>query len=348
MFRFSHEEILYGLALVPLLAVIYIFAVARKRKAVKRFASVELKGILMPDASGFRNNLKFLFLAISLSFLIFALAGPRTGSKLKEVKKKGSEIIIALDVSRSMLAADLTPDRLDVAKQELGRLIDRLDGDKIGLIVFAGKAYTQIPITTDYGAARLFLNSVSTDMVSQQGTNIGDAIDLGIRSFGPELETQQVESNSRSMIVITDGENHEPGVFDAAERAKDKGIIIHTIGLGDPSGVPIPVAKNSHDYIRDKQGNVVVSKLDESTLKRISSITNGFYIKAGRSGAGLSELMKKVEDQGSSETTAKVYSDYEERFQYFLGAGLIFLLLSFLIMERRNRWLDKIKLFNQR
>ncbi len=347
MFRFAHEEILYGLTLIPILVGLYIVALSRRKKAVKRFASPGLKDILMPDASGFRHNLRFVYLIISFLFLIIALSGPRTGSKLKEVRKKGSEIIIALDVSRSMLAQDLTPDRLDVAKQELGRLIDKMDGDEIGLIVFAGKAYTQIPITTDYGAARLFLNSVSTNMVSDQGTNIGDAIDLAIRSFGPEPETQQGESSSRSIIVITDGENHEPGVFEAAQRAKDKGIIIHTIGLGDPAGVPIPVAKGSNDYIRDSKGNVVVSKLDENTLKRISSITNGFYIRAGRSGAGLSELMKKIDEQQTGEITAKVYSDYEERFQYFLGAGLIFLFLSILTMERRNRWMAKIKLFKQ-
>ena len=347
MFRFAHEEILYGFILIPLLVVIYIYAVSRKKKAMQRFASPELRNVLMPDASHLRQNARFVFLIIALSFLIFALAGPRTGSKLKEVKKKGSEVVIALDVSRSMLAEDLKPDRLDVAKQELERLIDRLDGDKIGLIVFAGKAYTQIPITTDYGAARLFLNSVSTDMVSEQGTNIGAAIDLAVRSFPPARETQQDNASSRSIIVITDGENHEPGVFEAATKAKDKGIVIHTIGLGDPSGVPIPVSKGSHDYIRDKQGNVVVSKLDENTLKRISSMTNGFFIKAGRSGAGLSELMKKIEQQGKEEITAKVYSDYAERYQYFLGAGLFFLFLAILTMERRNRWLDKIKLFNQ-
>ncbi len=347
MFRFAHEEILYGLILIPVLIVIYFLAVSRRKKAIRTFASPELKDVLMPDASGFRHNLRFVFLVIALLFLIIALAGPRTGSKLKEVRKKGSEIIIALDVSRSMLAEDLTPDRLEVAKQELGRLLNKLDGDKIGLIVFAGKAYTQIPITTDYGAARLFLNSVSTDMVSQQGTDIGAAIQLAIRSFSPESETQQGKASSRSIIVITDGENHEPGVFEAAEKARDKGIVIHTIGLGDPAGVPIPVSRGSNDYIRDKQGNVVVSKLDENTLKRISSITNGFFIRAGRSGAGLSELMNKIQEQQKGEITAKVYSDYEERYQYFLGAGILFLLLALLTMERRNRWLARIKLFNQ-
>ncbi len=347
MFRFAHGEILYGLILIPFLVVIYIIYSVWRKRAARKFASPELKDVLMPDASSFRQNTKFFFLIVSLIFMIFALAGPRTGSKLKEVKKKGSEIIIALDVSRSMLAEDLTPSRLDVAKQELGRLINRLDGDKIGLIVFAGKAYTQIPITTDYGAARLFLNSVSTDMVSEQGTNIGDAIDLAIRSFSPESETQQGNASSRSIIVITDGENHEPGVFDAAKRAAEKGIIVHTIGLGDPSGVPIPVARGSNNYIRDKQGNVVVSKLDENTLRRISSITNGFFIRSGRNGAGLSELMSKIEEQNKEEYTAKVYSEYIERYQYFLGAGLLTLFVSILIMERKNKWLAGIKLFNQ-
>ncbi len=347
MFRFAHEEILYGLAIIPLLVILYFIAASRRRKAIRKFASPELRDVLMPDASIFRHNLRFTCLVVALLFVIFALAGPRTGSKLREVKKKGSEIVIALDVSRSMLAQDLTPSRLEVARQELGRLIDRLDGDKIGLVVFAGRAYTQIPITTDYGAARLFLNSVSTDMVSEQGTDIGAAIDLAARSFSPESEAQQGKASSRSIIVITDGENHGEGVFEAAERAREKGIVIHCIGLGDPAGVPIPASGGSHEYIRDRQGNVVVSKLDENTLKRISSVTNGFYIRAGRSGAGLSELMAKIGEQQKSVITAKIYSDYEERYQYFLGVGLLFILIALLTMERRNRWLARIKLFNQ-
>jgi Ca-activated chloride channel family protein len=282
---------------------------------------------------------------LALAFLIIALSGPRVGSKLKEVKKRGREIIIALDVSNSMLAEDIKPDRLEKAKESLNRLLNELDEDKIGLIVFAGDAYTQIPITNDYGAARLFLNSVSTEMVSKQGTSIGAAIDLASRSFSPESGDGSDGGKSRAIIIITDGENHEDDPIAAARRAAEKGIVIHTIGLGDPAGVPIPLFPGSKAFKRDKDGNVVVSKLDESTLKQIASVTNGFYVRAGNNSSGLSQLMQKLDEMDQQEYQAKVFADYVERFQYFLGAGIILLLLEFLIMNKRNKWFDKIRLF---
>lgn len=348
MFRFAHEEMLYGLLIIPLLVLIYIIASYRRKKLKRRFASSELHPLLMPDASKFRKNLKFIIYLFSLAVLIFALAGPRVGSRLKEVETKGRELIFALDVSNSMLAEDMQPNRLEVAKQALNNLLNKLDNDKVGLIVFAGDAYVQIPVTTDFAAARLFLNTVSTNMVSKQGTAIGSAIDLAVKSFTSEDTPEGVPAeatNSKAIVIITDGENHEEGVFEAAEKAAARGIVVHAIGLGDPRGVPLPLYPGSNDFRKDREGNPVVSKLDEATLKRIASITGGYYIKAGRSGAGISRLMEKLDELQSEQYTAKVFAEYAERYQYFLGLGLFLLLIEFIVMEKKNRWLSKIKLF---
>jgi len=347
MFRFAQEEALFGLIIIPLLVILLTVMLIRRKRAMAKFASPDLENILMPQASRNRYLLKFILLAFSLGLLIIALAGPRVGSSLKEVQKKGREIIIALDVSNSMLANDADPNRLEMAKRSLNRLLTRMEDDKIGLIVFAGDAYTQIPITNDYGAARLFLNTVSTDMVSKQGTAIGKAIELASRSFSPESDNPEspVSMNSRAVIIITDGENHEEGAFDAAEEAAEKGITLHTVGLGNPAGVPLPVSEGSREYRRDREGSVVVSRLDETTLKRIASIADGFYVRAGRGGAGIVELLDRLDEMEGEEYTAKVYADYEERYQYFLGAGLLLLLAELLIMDKKNKWLQKIKLF---
>lgn len=346
MIRFANEIVLYGLLIIPLLIVIFILTNYNRRKKLNAFASSFMLEILIPEASRARRIWKFIFSIFSATLLIIALAGPRVGSKLKEVERRGREIIIALDVSNSMLAEDIKPNRLEKAKESLNRLLNELDEDKIGLIVFAGDAYTQIPITNDYGAARLFLNSVSTEMVSKQGTSIGAAIQLAGRSFSPENpESASVNTKSRAIIVITDGENHEDDPVEAAREAAEKGIVVHTIGLGDPAGVPVPLFPGSRAFRRDKDGNVVVSKLDESTLKQIASITNGYYVRAGNNSSGLYQLMQKLDEMEEQEYTAKVFADYIERYQYFLGAGILLLLLEFLIMNKKNRWFDRIRLF---
>ena len=347
MFKFERIEILYLLAIIPLLIILFFIGFRMKRKALDRFATKELWNILIPMVSFFKSGLKFSLLILALIFLIIAAAGPRVGSKLKEVQKKGSEIIIALDVSNSMLAEDVKPNRLEAAKQSLNRLLNNMEDDKIGLIVFAGDAYTQIPITNDYGAARLFLNSVSTEMVSKQGTAVGAAIDLASRSFTPESNTSGTNiGKSRAIIVITDGENHEDDAFEAAKKAGEKGIIIHTIGLGNPDGVPIPLYRGSNQFRKDKDGNVVVSKLDETSLKQIASIGNGYYVSAGNNTAGLQQLMQKLDEMESGEYKAKVFAEYTERYQYFAGLGLLFLVIEILVLSRRNTWFEKIKLFD--
>jgi Ca-activated chloride channel family protein len=348
MIRFANEIVLYGLLIIPLLIILWIINNYNRRKKLNAFASDEMMEILVPAASKARRTWKFVFSIFAIALLVIALAGPRVGSKLKEVERRGREIIIALDVSNSMLAEDIKPNRLEKARESLNRLLNELDEDKIGLIVFAGDAYTQIPVTNDYGAARLFLNSVSTEMVSKQGTSIGAAIELASRSFSPESsDPSSAGGKSRAIIVITDGENHEDDPLEAAREAAERGIVIHTIGLGDPAGVPVPLFPGSKAFRRDKDGNVVVSKLDESTLKQIASVTNGFYVRAGKNSSGLYQLMQKLDEMEQQEYTAKVFADYIERYQYFLGAGILLLLVEFLIMNKRNRWFERIRLFSE-
>lgn len=348
MIRFTNEIILYGLLIIPFLLIIFIIGLYRRKKKLNAFASQDLQNVLMPLASRSRIIVKFIVSLVALGLLIIALAGPRIGSRLKEVEKKGREIIIALDVSNSMLAEDITPNRLEKAKESLNRLLNEMEGDKIGLIVFAGDAYTQIPVTTDYGAARLFLNSVSTEMVSKQGTSISSAIELALRSFSPEsAEENTAAGKSRAIIIITDGESHGGDPMEAARKAAEKGVVIHTIGLGDPSGVPVPLYPGSKSFKRDQDGNVVVSKLDETTLKQVASVTKGFYVRAGNNSSGLYQLMQKLEEMEQQEFQTRVFAEYVERFQYFLGIGLFLLILEFLIMNRKNKWLSKLRLFEK-
>jgi Ca-activated chloride channel family protein len=344
MIQFAHIEVLMGLLLIPVLALLFHIGRANVRKKLRGFASEHLHVTLFPDASSYRSGLKFYLSAIVLSLIIIALAGPRVGSKLKEVEKKGREIIIALDVSNSMLAEDIAPNRLIRAKQSVSRLIDKLQDDKVGLIIFAGDAYTQIPLTNDYSSAKMFLESINSDAVSKQGTNIAAAIDLALKSFSP-VSDDQTSGKSRAIIIITDGENHEPGVFEAAERAKEKGVALHAVGLGNPSGVPIPLFSGGKDFRKDREGNVVVSKLDDKTLKRITEITGGIYIHSGTSVSGLFTLMDQLDELDKQEFKSQVFAEFDERFQYFTGFAVFLLLIEMLIKYKKNTWLDRFKFF---
>jgi len=342
MFRFAHIEYLYLLVLIPVLALVFTVVFSQRKNALKRFGKMEVMGSLMPAVSFSRPVLKSVLVLFVLASLIFGIARPQFGSKLREIKREGVEIIIALDVSNSMMAEDIKPNRLERAKQAIARLVDRLVNDKIGLIVFAGDAYTQIPITTDYVSAKLFLNTISTDIVPKQGTAIGSAIELGIKSF-----TQQ-EETSKALIIITDGENHEDDAIEMAKQALEKGITVHTVGIGLPQGAPIPIYSGGQKtYREDKQGQTVISKLDETMLRRIANAGEGVYIRSTDTRVGLDKLFDEINKMEKQEMESKVYSDYDERFQYIFGIGLFLLLLEFIILGRKNRWLSKIKLFDQ-
>ncbi len=341
MLRFGNSEFLWGLLIIPILTLFYIWSRIARKKALRRFGNEEILKFLMPFASKSRPMFKFFTLMLALAFVIVGIARPQYGSKLKKVKREGIELVIALDVSNSMMAEDIQPNRLERAKMAISRLVDKLKDDKIGLIVFAGDAYTQLPITTDYNSAKLFLNAVNTQIVPKQGTAIGAAISLAMRSFTPDSKA------NKAIIVITDGENHEDDAVSAAKSAAENGMIVHTIGMGLPQGSPIPVLRNgAKEYLKDNSGNVVITKLDETKLEQIAAEGNGVYVRANNAQVGLNTLFDEINKLDKTELESLVYSDYEDQFQYFFAIAMILILLEFFILERKNRYLKNIKLFS--
>jgi len=343
LMQFGQEAMLWGLLILPVVIALYLLALRRRRKNLEIFGDRELTGYLMPEASISAYRWKIVLTVLGFALVIIGAAGPRVGSILKEVEQKGREVIIALDVSNSMLAEDVRPSRMERAKQLIGRLVDDMNNDKVGLIIFAGDAYTQIPITDDYPSVKMFLSTTGPDMVSKQGTAIGTAIELAIRSFPSDniaLENDESIKN-KAIIVITDGENHEDDAIAAAKAAYEKGIKVFTIGLGSPSGVPIPVSPGSSAKRRNKDGTVVVSKLNEKLLMDIAAEGDGAYIPVGR----ISSLMDELNKLEKTEMKKKVYADYAERYQYFVGFGLLLLMLEALIQLRKNPMIRKLNLF---
>ena len=290
MFRFANSEMIYLFGLLPVFVILYTMMRRWKRKALLRFGDASVIRRLFPDVSITRPGIKFVLLLLSLSFFITALCGPLIGSKLEEVKRKGVDIMIALDVSNSMKAEDIKPNRLERSKQAISRLIDKLQGDRIGLVVFAGEAYTQLPITTDYGAAKLFLSTVDPEIVPRQGTAIGEAIEVASSAFSDS------SSKNSTIILITDGENHEDDAVDAAKKAWEKGIRIYTIGMGSVEGAPIPIFSNGQrvGYRQDNNGQAVVTKLDPAALQEISEAGHGRFVRATNSDDGLEMILKEI------------------------------------------------------
>ena len=342
IFRFGNIEYLWTLLLIPAFTVIFIWSRILRKKALRKFGNLSLLSELMPFSSKNRPVLKFMILMLSLASFIIGMARPQFGSKLKTVKREGVELIIALDVSNSMMAEDIEPNRLERAKMAISRLVDRLNNDQIGLIVFAGDAYTQLPITSDYNSAKLFLNSISTQIVPKQGTAIGAAINMGTRSFTPN--NQQA---NKAIIVITDGENHEDDAVSAAQNAVKEGIVVHTIGMGLPQGSPIPITSyGQKDYLKDRSGNVVITKLDESMLEQIAAAGGGIYVRANNAQVGLDNLFDEINKMQKDEIESRIYSEYDDQFQYLFIIGLFLLLLEFVVLERKNRYFKNIKLFS--
>jgi len=343
MIQFAHKDILWFLLAAGLMIVGYILYWSHRRRSLVKLGDNALLEELMPEASGWALHWKFLLLFTGTVLLIIAASGPRIGSRLQEVEHKGREIIIALDVSNSMLAEDILPSRLERSKQMINRMVDRMSNDKIGLIVFAGDAYTQIPITDDYPSVKMFLSGAGPDMVSKQGTAIGSAIHLAVRSFSSDEEERMAGEGvpSRAVVVITDGENHEDDAVGEASRAAEKGIKVYTVGLGDPNGVPIPLSPGSSATRRDREGNVVVSKLNEKLLKEVAAEGRGAYIKGDR----INSLIDELDKLERAELLTRVFAEFAERFQYFAGFALLFLVLEFFIRSRKNRLLLRLNLF---
>ncbi len=278
---------------------------------------------------------------VAVTFLIMGLTNPQIGTKLESVKREGVDIMIALDVSTSMLAEDLKPNRLERAKQFVSKLIDNMKSDRVGLIVFAGGAYLQMPLTVDYPAAKMFLGNINTDMMPTQGTAIGEAVNLAMKSF------ESGETKNKSLIIITDGEHHDEDAFDVAATAAAAGIIIHTVGIGTHKGAPIPIYRRGRqaDYKKDKKGSIVLSKLNEAALKKLAVSSNGQYYFMTGGKEEIVEIMKQIASMEKKEFEERVFTDYDDKFQYFLGLALLFIILEFFISERKNKWLSSLNLF---
>jgi len=338
-FRFAHPEYFYFLLVIPVFTVFFILSRINRHRSLRLFGDHVLIEQLMPSVSTARPIIKFILWMLALGFIITSLAQPQFGSKLLTSKRKGVELIIALDVSNSMMAEDIKPNRLERAKRAIAKLTERLRDDKLGLIVFAGQAYVQLPITTDYVSAKLFLDAINTSIVPVQGTAIGAAINMATKSFSPNFV------GSKAIIVITDGENHEDDAVGAAKEALDKKIIVHTIGMGLPQGAPIPMGTGSSDFLKDNEGKVVVTKLDETMLNQIAAAGGGTYIRANNAEVGLNNLFNEIEKMQKTEMDSRQYSEYNDQFPLFLLLALAMILLDFMILDRKNKWLRNFRLF---
>lgn len=341
MFRFEQPLYLYLLLLIPLLGVLHYATNYYRKRRLLRYGDPELLKELMPDVSFFRREVKAWLMLVALALLIVTLARPQFGTKIDTRKRQGIEAIIAMDISNSMLAEDVTPSRLDKSKMLVSSIVDKMTDDKIGLIVYAGEAYTQLPITSDYVSAKMFLETISPELITTQGTDIKQAIDLAMKSFTPDQES------SKAIFVITDGEDNEGGAVEIAKTAADKGIKVYVLGVGSPQGAPIPMP-GSGKYITDNTGNVVVSKLNEQMCREIAAAGGGAYIYVDNSSSAQKKLSEYVDKLAKKEMDSTIYSEYDEQFQAVILLALLALVLDILIIERKNPLFKGIKLFHKK
>ena len=328
MLIFARPVFLWLLLLVPLLLLGHAVRLRVRRRRIRRFGDERLVAALMPSWSGAKGWWRTIFFCIGFASFAVGRARPQLGATLQEREIKGAEIMICLDVSNSMLAQDYTPDRLSRAKLALSRIVDRLDGDRIGLIIFAGTSFVQLPVTTDYVSAKMFLNSVDNKSIPVQGTAIGDAILLAAKSFSTQSE------KSRAIIVITDGENHEDDPVEAARQVAETGIRVYTVGVGSLRGQPIPL---DGELMKDKAGNIVVTHLDEETLRRVAAAGNGAYVHAGHEEFGLNPILAEIRKLEDERFGNVVFTEYDEQYMYFFAVALFFFVLEMLVGERRAK-----------
>ena len=327
MLNFAQAQYLLLLLLIPLFYILFIVAGYLRKRRIRKFGNEKMVSQLMPSYSRAKGWTRFLLFTTAFFFFVIGLSRPQIGAKLKEQEIKGVEIMIALDVSNSMLAEDYSPNRLERAKLAISRLVDKLRDDRIGMIVYAGSSFVQLPVTTDYVSAKMFLNSISTSSVPTQGTAIGDAINTALRSFSTQSE------KSRAIIIITDGENHEDDPVAAARQAAEMGVRVFTIGVGSPEGKPIPM---DGGLLKDKDGNIVVSRLDENVLKEIASVGNGAYVRAGNSEFGLAPIVDSIKKMDEEKFSSVVFEEYDEQFMYFFAIAAFFLIIEMLVGQRRS------------
>ena len=344
MFQLEEKIWITAFAIIPIMGLVFMLFTIWKSKKQKKFAEARLLEKLSPNRSLFKSILKFLVLALAITFIIIALINPKIGTKFETVRSEGIDIVFAVDVSKSMLAEDIAPNRLEKSRQLVSQIINSLVSDRIGIIAYAGKAFPQLPITTDYAAGKLFLQGLNTDMISSQGTAISEAIELSRGYFSDSGQTNKV------LIIISDGEDHgEISAAEAANNAVNDGIKIITIGVGDVTGGPIPIKRNGVvlNYKEDQNGETVITKLDENNLRAIAANGNGIYLN-GRNTAAVVDSLKEVFDNiEKTEFESQQVADFKDQFQWFLGIGFALLFIDIFLLERKTAWLRKLNLFNE-
>lgn len=344
MIRFQHIEYLYALAIIPLFGLLYAWSRIKRRKALEALGDVPLVRQLFPDISNIKPAWKFVLFTVAAIFMVVGTADPQLGTKLEEVKREGVNIIIALDVSNSMRAEDLKPNRLERAKQAISKMLDKLSNDRVGIIIFAGEAYLQLPLTNDYGSVKMFLSAIDPSVIPTQGTAIGAAVKLAMKSFNAE------EKRYKTLIVITDGENHEDDAMKAVKEAREDGVITHTIGMGSPEGTPIPTYAMGLQtgFRKDRAGNIILTKLNEQSLQEIAAKGGGVYVRATNSETGLNIVIEEIGKMEKKEFGTKVFTNFEDRFQYALAAALLLLVWEFFLSDRRTEWWRNLNLFGHK
>lgn len=343
MFRFENPEYFYFLLIIPISVALFVVGRIIREKMLARFGEKSLLSRLMPDYSNVRPILKLILWNIAMIILTIAMANPQIGTKLVKAKQKGIDMMICLDVSNSMLAEDVKPNRLENAKLAIRKLVEQLQGDRIGIIVFADKAYIQLPITSDYAAAEMFINNINTRLIPTQGTALAQAISMAKASL-------QSETRSKAIILITDGEDHEGDVLTEAEKAAAEGIRIYTIGIGTPEGSPIPIVNEKGEitgYKKDAQGNTIITRLDEITLQKVASTGQGIYIRAQNTNQALRKIFEEINKLEKTEFDTQLFSEYESWYPYFLWIAFVLLVLEMLIPARKSHWAKRINLFGQ-
>lgn len=344
MIQFEEKTYFYLLALVPIMVLAYLLLQLWKKRTQRRFAQAKLLKRLAPDRSNFKSGLKLILMLIGLSLLILGLVNPKIGTKLETVKREGVDIVFALDVSKSMLAEDIAPNRLEKGKRIISEVIGQLASDRIGIIAYAGAAYPQLPITTDYGAAKMFLQGMNTDMLSSQGTAIDAAINLANTFYDESQQTNRV------LFIVSDGEDHsESATESAVEQATQNGIRIFTIGVGSQKGGPIPIKRKGvvESLKRDMQGEVVITRMDPSKLSAIANKGNGEYLDGSNTEETVKAIDELLDRMDRTEFEAKQFAEYQDQFQWFLAAGFLFLFLDIFVLDRKTQWLKKLNLFNE-
>ena len=341
MFRFANPQYLWLLWLLPLLVALFWAAARSRRKRLERFGHLDVLRELMPDVSTGRVKFKFILFCTAMMLLILAAARPQFGSKLREQKSQGVEMMLVVDISNSMLAEDFEPNRLERTKYAINKLFDGLHQDRVGLIVFAGEPKVQLPITSDYRMAKAFARRIDPSLADVQGTAIGKALSQALLSFSGET----ADSHSRVIILITDGENHEDDALEVARQAAEAGIRIYTIGIGTPEGAPIQI---NGEFIKDAKGDMVVSKLDEETLSKIAELTGGAYVRSSKQSIGLDEIVKSINDMEQTEFSTVKFEEFNEPYPYLLALALAILLFEFVLLDRRNPLLAHLNIFREK